>query len=116
MPVSRDEFDEFAEESLDLSEGSDARQVLSFLDQHAEQAYTRNEIAEETGLPAEEVDSVLQRLDARRLVAHRGDHWAVDEHRVASLAGMSHGFAVAEERYPPEDMDEWGEYAVDPRE
>ena len=116
MPVSRDEFDDFAEESLDLSEGSDARRVLSFLDQHAEQAYTRSEIAAETGLQAEEVGSVLQRLEARRLVVHRGDHWAVDKHRVASLAGMNHGFAVAEERYPPEDMSEWGEYAVEPRE
>lgn len=113
MPVSRDEFDDFADESLDLTEGSDARQVLSFLDQHAEQAYTRSEIADETGIPEERLDSILQRLHARRLVVHRGDHWAVDEHRVASLAGMSHGFAVAEERYPPEDKEAWDEYAVD---
>jgi hypothetical protein len=115
MPVSRDEFDDFADETLDLSEGTDARRVLSFLDQHAEQAYTRSELADETGIPDERLDSVLRRLREQNLVVHRDEYWAVDEHRVASLAGMSHGFAVAEDRYPPEDMSEWGEYAVEPR-
>jgi hypothetical protein len=109
MPVSRDEFE-------DLSEGSDARRVLSFLDQHVEQAYTRAELADETGIPEEGLDSVLSRLEKQKLVVHRGEYWVVDEHRVASLAGMSHGFAVSEERYPPEDMSGWGEYAFEPRE
>lgn len=114
MPVSRDEFEDLSAETLDLSEGTDARRVLSVLDQHAEQAFTRSELSDETEIPEERLDSVLQRLRERNLVVHRGDYWAVDEHRVASLAGMSHGFAVAEERYPPEDKDAWDEYAVDP--
>lgn len=116
MPVSRDEFDGLSEKSLDLSEETDARKILSFLDRHADQAFTRAEIADATGLSDDRVDSILRRLEARRLVVHRGDHWAVDEHRVASLAGTSHGFEAVEERYPPEDMSEWGEYAVEPRE
>lgn len=114
MPVNRDEFENFSDETLDLSEGTDARRVLSFLDQHAEQAYTRGELADETGIPDKRLSSVLHGLREQKLVVHRGEYWAVDEHRVASLAGMSHGFAVAEERYPPEDKEAWDEYAVDP--
>lgn len=112
MPISRDEF-EASSKTLDLSEGSDYRRVLSFLDQHADRAYTRSEIADETGISEECVGSVLTHLEAQKLVVHRGNHWAVDEHRIGSLAGMSHGFAVAEERYPPEDKEAWDEYAVE---
>lgn len=114
MPVSREEFEDLPEDTLDLSDGTDARRVLSFLDRHAEQAFTRDEIADETGIGAERLDSVLRRLHERNLVVRRDDYWAVDEHRVGSLAGMSHGFAVAEDRYPPEDKEAWDEYAVDP--
>jgi hypothetical protein len=112
MPISRDEFEDFSE-TLDLSEGSDCRRVLSFLDQHADRAYTPSEITDATEISEKRVGSVLQRLEARRLVVHRGDHWAADEHRIGSLAGMSHGFVVAEERYPPEDKEAWDEYAVE---
>lgn len=116
MPVSREEFEALPERTLDLSEGSAARRVLSFLDQHAEQAFTRSEIADESDVPDERLDSLLRRLGEQRLIAHRGEYWAIgDENRIGVLAGMSHGFAVADDRYPPEDMSEWEEHAVDPR-
>lgn len=115
MPVSRNEFEELSAETLDVSEETDARRVLSFLDQHAEQAFTRSEIADETGILETDLGQVLTQLEELRLVAHRGNYWAIDEHRTASLAGMSHGFATVEDRFPPEDMSEWDEHAVDPR-
>lgn len=103
-----------SDEPLDVSEETDARQILSFLDQHAQQAYTRRELAEETEISEDDLGAVLTHLEELGLVVHRGDYWAIEEDRVATLAGMSHGFAVVEDRFPPEDKEAWDEYAVDP--
>lgn len=115
MPVSRDEFEELSAETLDVSKETNTRRVLSFLDRNPEQAFTRSEIADGTGVSATDLGEVLTYLEELRLVAHRSDYWAIDEHRTSSLAGMSHGFAAVEDRFPPEDMSEWDDHAVDPR-
>ncbi|WP_132057780.1 MarR family transcriptional regulator [Halorussus amylolyticus] len=116
MPVSRKQFETFSEATLDLSAGSAERRILSFLDGHDGQAFTQSEIGDETSVPDGRLGVLLRHLEAHNLVEHRGEYWAIgDESRIGSLAGVAHGFAVADDRYPPEDASEWEAHAVDPR-
>ncbi|MFC6733937.1 MarR family transcriptional regulator [Haladaptatus sp. DYSN1] len=80
MPVSIDDF-----ESGDLPQGPTVpEQVVRFLYTHRDQAFTRSEIASAIGENPNTVGTALSRLNARSLVRHRGEYWAItpDESRL----------------------------------
>lgn len=82
MPISIDEF-----ESGSLPEGpSVPEQVVTFLYNHREQAFTRSEIATAIDEDPNTVGTALSRLKSRRLVRHKGKYWIItdDEDRVAA--------------------------------
>lgn len=54
MAVSRDECDDFGDESLDLSEGTDARRILSFLDSTPNRRIPRLRLPTRPGFPRSE--------------------------------------------------------------
>lgn len=92
MPITMDEFEDTPEELLGFGEGSQARQVLSFLVGNPDQAFTQKELHEETGIKKGSLGAVLSRLEERDLVRHRGKFWAVaEDDRLASFAAMTEG-------------------------
>jgi DNA-binding IclR family transcriptional regulator len=115
MPITTDEFDHLPEEALDLTEGSNAQRVLTFLFEHPETAFRQNELIDNTNVNAGSIGPVLARLEERGLVRHKGKYWTLgQDDRLASYAAMAHTFATVEDRFPDEDMDEWLEHAEDP--
>jgi predicted transcriptional regulator len=115
MPITTDEFDHLPEEALDLTEGSNAQRVLTFLSEHPETAFRQNELIDEIGVKSGSIGPVLARLEERGLVRHKGKYWTLgQDDRLASYTAMAHTFATVEDRFPDEDMDEWLEHAEDP--
>lgn len=64
---------------VDLSEGTNARQLLEFLLQTPGVGYTPAELASETGVPRGSVGPTLNRLEAAGLVRHKKPYWAAPE-------------------------------------
>lgn len=115
MPITADNFDHLPERALDLTEGSNAQLVLTFLSEHPDAAFRQHEIIEGTEVKAGSIGPVLSRLEERGLVRHKGKYWTIGEDdRLASYAAMTHTFATAEERFPDEDMGEWMDHAENP--
>jgi DNA-binding transcriptional ArsR family regulator len=99
MPVQFDDYDESAGR-FDLSEGTNAHAILSFLAGQPELGFTPKEIHEATGVARGSVGTTLKRLEERELVKHKGDYWAAGEDdRLAVYAAMALGFEAIEERY-----------------
>ena len=89
MPINVDRLDEEPEETLNLQEGTQPYKILSFLGEHAEQAFRQSEIAEGTGINRGSVGAVLSRLEARDLVRHKGRYWAIaKDDRLAAYAAQ----------------------------
>jgi hypothetical protein len=108
MPIPRDAFRSAPEAVLDLREGTNAHAVASFLAAHPEQAFAAREVAEGADVDPDSVGVVLSRLEDRGLVAHRGRYWAIaEDERLASHAAAAHGARAADERFGPEEKDEW---------
>ena len=115
MPITTDDFDRLPEKALNLTEGSNAQRILTFLSEHPETAFRQNELIDRTGVKAGSIGPVLAQLEDRDLVRHKGKYWTIGEDdRLASYAAMAHTFATAEERFSDEEMDEWLEHAEDP--
>jgi len=96
MPISVDRFDEEPEELLDLQEGTQPYQILSFLAEHDEQAFAQSEIAEETGISRGSVGAVLSRLEDRGLVRHKGRYWTIaTDDRLAAYAAQQHASSAS---------------------
>lgn len=115
MPITTDEFEHLPEKALDLTEGSNAQRVLTFLSENPETAFRQNELIDGTDVKAGSIGPVLGRLEERGLVRHKGKYWTLgDDDRLASYAAMAHTFATADERFPDEEMDEWLQHAEDP--
>lgn len=90
MPISIDQFESEPEEVLDFQQGTQPYQILQFLAEHDEQAFTQTEIHEATGIKRGSVGAVLSRLEARGLVRHRGRYWAIaPDDRLASYAAQT---------------------------
>jgi DNA-binding IclR family transcriptional regulator len=90
MPINIDRFDEEPTEVLDLQEGTQPYQILQFLTEHDDKAFTQTEIHEATDINRGSVGAVLSRLEDRGLVRHRGRYWAVGEDdRLASYAAQT---------------------------
>ena len=117
MPISIDEFESASEEGLGIADGTNADHVLEFLAGRPESAFTRKEVQRATEISPGSIGVVLARLEAKGLVHHKGKYWTIaEDDRLAAYRSMVLGTRAANDRFGPEDMDEWTETAVDPRE
>lgn len=78
MPVDFDTH-EPGDPRVDLSKGTNARQLLEFLLETPTVGYTPAELAEETGVPRGSVGPTLNRLESAGLVRHKEPYWAAAE-------------------------------------
>jgi len=63
MPISTDRFDEIDDDGPKL--GTNAHEILSFLQAHADKAFTQSEIVEETGVDDGSAGPTLVRSSTR---------------------------------------------------
>lgn len=116
MPISADRF-----EGIDDDDGPDpgtnAHEILSFLEEHEDQAFTQTEIAEATGVKRGSVGPTLVRLRDAGRVDHRGTYWRISDHVRSLDEATAHAAEVAGS-YEDDalEYDDWQEHAVDPRE
>ena len=116
MPISADRFDEINDGDAGPRPGTNAATILSFLNQHADKAFTQSEIVEATGVTAGSVGPTLVRLREQGRVEHKGTYWRVSDHVESLDAAVGHADAVAASREEESfAYDEWQEHAVDPR-
>ncbi|MFD1589187.1 winged helix-turn-helix domain-containing protein [Halorientalis brevis] len=117
MPISADHFENIDTEGDEPTPGTNAHEILSFLEQHPDQAFTQSEIADETDVTRGSVGPTLVRLRESGRVDHRGKYWRISDHARSLDHAADHADAVAasyeEESF---DYDEWQAHAVDPRE
>ncbi|MFA1610280.1 winged helix-turn-helix domain-containing protein [Halobellus rubicundus] len=116
MPISAEQFESITESDDGPTPGTNAYEILSFLEAHAEEAFTQSEIAEATGINKGSVGPTLTRLRDTGRVDHKGVYWRVSDHVRSLDAAAAHTDDVAAS-YEDEPMayDEWQEHAVDPR-
>jgi predicted transcriptional regulator of viral defense system len=89
MPINIDRFENEPADTLDIAEGTQPHELLSFLAAHDDQAFTQTELHEATDISRGSVGAVLSRLEDRGLVRHRGRYWAIgDDDRLASYAAQ----------------------------
>jgi transcription initiation factor IIE alpha subunit len=117
MPISADQFEEIDDDGDNPRPGTNADKILSFLEEHADKAFTQTEITEATELKRGSVGPTLVRLRKRGRVDHRGKYWRISNHVRSIDAATAHADEVAASHEDaPFERDEWQEYAVDPRE
>ena len=103
MPIEADRFNEM-EDDGDETPGTNAHEILGFLRNNPDKAFTQTEIAEATDVKKGSVGPTLVRL-------RESDH----DRSLDSPTALSG--SVAESREEEEfNRDEWLEHAVDPRE
>lgn len=96
MPINIDRFNENPTDVLDLQEGTQPYQILQFLAESDDQAFTQTEIHEATGIKRGSVGAVLSRLEDRGLVRHKGRYWAIgDDDRLASYAAQTNASSAS---------------------
>lgn len=116
MPISADRFEDINGES-EPTPGTNAHEILSFLNSNPEQAFTQSEIAESTGVKRGSVGPTLTRLREAGRVDHKGNYWRVSDHvRSVDAATGQAGAVAASYEDEPMAYDEWQDYEVDPRE
>lgn len=106
MPVKFDEYDPATTEgrTLDLSAGTNARTLLSFLVEHREYGFTPKELHEATDVARGSVSPTLRRLSDHGLVRHKGNQWAAAaDDRIAAYQGMHLSLDAVADRY----ADDW---------
>lgn len=106
MPVKFDEYDPADTDGrlLDLSEGTNAGTILSFLVEHREYGFTPKEIHEATGVARGSVSPTLLRLDEHGLVRHKGNQWAAAaDDRIAAYQSMHLSLEAVADRH----SDDW---------
>jgi DNA-binding transcriptional ArsR family regulator len=115
MPV---EFDSYSPDDgrIDLTEGTNAGEIMSFLLEHPDVGFTPGEIHERTGVARGSINPTLARLESAGLVRHKGDYWAAaedDRIAVASAAVLGvEATETAQEDWYSENTD-WIEEAPD---
>lgn len=103
MPVDFEQH-EPGETRVDLSEGTNAREILQFLLEYPGVGYTPAELASETDVPRGSVGPTLQRLESAGLVRHREPYWAVTEDdKIASAVAAFVGVSLADSTFD----DDW---------
>lgn len=89
MPINADHLDDGPEEAFEFGEGTQPYQILNFLAEHSDKAFTQTEIHEGTGINRSSVGVALSRLEDRALVIHKGKYWTIEaDDRVAAYAGQ----------------------------
>lgn len=117
MPISADRFEEIGDDGGEPTPGTNADEILSFLEEHLDQAFTQTEIAEATEVKRGSVGPTLVRLRERGRVDHRGQYWRISDHdRSIDAATAQTSDVAASHEEAPFEYDAWQEYAVDPRE
>lgn len=117
MPISADRFEEIEDDEERPKPGTNAAEILSFLEAHPDQAFTQSEITEATEVSRGSVGPTLVRLREDGRVDHKGTYWRVSDHARSVDAAAGHGSAVAESHEETSfRYDEWQDHAVDPRE
>lgn len=120
MPISSDRFEKIRDEedSDNPRPGTNPAKILAFLRDHVEKAFTQSEIAEQTDVKSGSVGPTLVRLRERGRVDHHGNYWRISDHDQSISSATEHsGVALAAREADDEtpQIDEWSEYAVDPR-
>lgn len=93
---------------MNLDERSNAHTIISFLAEHPDQGFTPAEIHDATEIAYGSVGPTLARLEERGLVRHKAPYWAIGhEEDLAIYAGMHSTIEAIEERFGPEDPDDW---------
>jgi hypothetical protein len=116
MPISADRFESIPDTEDGPTPGTNAHEVLSFLEAHASEAFTQSEIVEATGINEGSVGPTLTRLREEGRVDHKGIYWRVSDHTRSLDAAAAHADDVAaSHEEEPFAYDEWQEHAVDPR-
>jgi hypothetical protein len=118
MPISSDRFEEMDGRSEGPTPGTNAAEILEFLRENPDKAYTQSEVAAETGVKTGSVGPTLVRLRERGRVDHRGNYWRVSDHDRGVDAATDHSAAALTDREGDGEtpaMREWQEHAVDPR-
>lgn len=117
MPISADRFEGMDEDDDRPRPGTNAYEILTFLEAHADQAFTQSEIAEGTDVTRGSVGPTLVRLREDGRVDHKGTYWRVSDHVRSLDAAVRHAAQVASSYEETSfDSDDWQEHAVDPRE
>ena len=112
MPIDIETFDESAAE--ELSGLTNAEQVVRFLAENDDKAYTPAEIADRVDVKRNSLGTVLSRLEDRDLVRHKGDYWAIGDMETVREAYETHRIMESlDERYGEEDPEEWREHAAE---
>lgn len=115
MPISADRFESIEDED-GPSPGTNAYEILSFLREHAQKAFTQSEIVDATDVTAGSVGPTLVRLRARGRVDHRGKYWRISDHEGSVDSATRHSAAAAARHEDDAfQYDEWRAHAVDPR-
>jgi len=85
---------------VDLSEGTNARQLLEVLLATPTVGYTPAELAAETDVPRGSVGPTLNRLEAAGLVRHKEPYWAAaDDERLAAATASLIGIETVASTY-----------------
>lgn len=113
MPISADEFHELEAQSTDLGKEGSSHQILKFLLENPEHAFTTSEIHEAVELEITSLTKELVVLQQAGYVDHRSKYWKISDDKIGALVGMSHTFSSVQKSYPPEDKSDWDEYAVE---
>lgn len=112
MAIDIDTFEQTPED--ELKELSNPERVLQFLIANDDQAFKASEIASRTGINKNSISTVLNRLEERELVRHKGEYWAIgDEERLRSFDRYQRATERLNERYGREDKDDWRKAAPD---
>lgn len=110
MPIDIERFE--ANQADDLGEPSNPEQVLLFLIENDDKAFTAREIAEQTGISRNSIGTVLSRLENRDLLRHKGQYWALaDPERIRSFGRYQRATRRLNDRYGEEDPSAWREHA-----
>ena len=99
MPV---DFEEYAPEDgrIDLTEGTNAHTLLSYLAEHPDVGFTPAELHEQTNVPRGSINPTLARLERAGLVRHKGDYWAAaDDDRLAAASAAVLGLQAVHDAH-----------------
>lgn len=106
MAVPFDSYDP-SSGRLDLSDGTNAHAILSFLAENPDIGFTPKEIHEQTGVARGSVGTTLSRLEEHGLVRHKGEYWAAaEDDRLGAAAAMTLSMDAADleaDRYAEDD-------------
>lgn len=101
------DIEEF-ENADEFEERNDTERIVRFLDENDDRAWKAATIAEQLGLDADAVSSILSRLKERELVRHKRPYWAItdDEDRLRAAYRQHQYHQTADEQYGAEHLEE----------